>query len=123
MKALRYLLIVGVVIVLSTMTMQAHGSADSPMIDMQSTSVVPPSGSSLPQAASTGVVLSDGTKYDSGSRRAKMDDGPFGDETIGDVNNPEQPGSPIGDGLWALMLMALMYGGYMVYRRRKVAEA
>ena len=122
MKALRYLLIVGVVMALSTMTMQARGNADSPMIEMQSTSVVPPSGSSLPQAASTGVVLSDGTLYSSGPRRAKMDENPFGDQTIDDVNNPEQPGSPIGDGLWALMLMAFGYAGYMVYRRRKVAE-
>ena len=107
--------------VLSAMTMQAQGLADSPMIDMQSTSVVPPSGSSLPQAASTGVVLSDGTHYNSGPRRAKMDDNPFGGETIGDVSNPEQPGSPIGDGMWAMMLIAFGYAGYMVYRRRKVA--
>ena len=107
--------------VLSAMTMQANGSIDSPMIDMQSTSVVPPSGSSLPQAASTGVVLSDGTHYKSGPRRATMDeDDPWGGGDIGGIDKPEEPGTPVGDGMLALAFMAIAYGGYMVYRRRKV---
>ena len=110
--------------VLSAMTMQAQGLADSPMIDMQSTSVVPPSGSSLPQAASTGVVLSDGTHYKSGPRRATMDeDDPWGGGDIGGIDKPEEPGTPIGDGLWVLVLMAIAYGGYMIYRRKRALNS
>lgn len=51
-----------------------------------------------------------------GSRRAKMEDpDPWGGGSIGDVDKPLEPGTPIGDGLWALLLMA---AGYLIYRVR-----
>ena len=50
-----------------------------------------------------------------GPRRATMEDDPFGGETIGGTENPQQPGTPVGDGLWALLLMA---AGYLIYRVR-----
>lgn len=51
----------------------------------------------------------------SGPRRATMDDDPFGGETIGGTENPQQPGTPLGDGVWAMLLMA---AGYLIYRVR-----
>ena len=50
-----------------------------------------------------------------GPRRATMEDDPFGGETIGGTENPQQPGTPVGDGLWVLLLMA---AGYLIYRVR-----
>lgn len=90
----------------------------------RSTSSYSYSGSSLPLAAQTGVVVGSTTPGDnsptgtsgSGARRSKMDDDPFGGETIGDVNNPQQPGTPLGDGMWVLLMMA---GAYVVCRKRK----
>lgn len=41
---------------------------------------------------------------------------PFGGETIDDVDNPLQPGTPVGDGTWFLLIMAC---GYMLYIVRK----
>ena len=67
-------------------------------------------GGAFTTGVSTGIPVKT-----SGSRRATMDDDPFGGETIEDTGNPQEPGTPIGDGMWALMLMA---GGYLIYRVR-----
>ena len=39
-------------------------------------------------------------------RKAMDDDDPFGGETIDDIEKPLEPGTPIGDALWLLLLLA-----------------
>ena len=48
-----------------------------------------------------------------------MEDDPFGGETIGDTENPLQPGTPIGDGILPLLLMA---AGYALWIRRRTTR-
>lgn len=118
MKAMRYLL--SVIVILSVTTLGAQNLSQYPAIQMQSTSSMVSSGSTLPQAAITGVY----TTYDSptgGPRRSKKEVDPFGEETIGDVTNPQQPGTPIGDGTWILMFLAVGYAFFIAWRR-KVAK-
>ena len=55
MKTLRYLLMV--VAMVSVLSVKAQGTAQLPEVQMQSTSVMVSSGSTLPQAATTGAVL------------------------------------------------------------------
>ena len=50
-------------------------------------------------------------------RRAALDDGDFnetGENGIGDE------GSPIGDGVWVMLLLALAFGGYVYLRKQHV---
>ena len=49
-------------------------------------------------------------------------DDPFGGETIDDVNNPQQPGTPLPDGTWLLLLMASAYMLYIARKRRLKVE-
>ena len=95
-----------------------------PTAVFQSTSAMQGSGSAY---SANPILNSDGTAAYSGSssavsgpRRAKMDD-PFGGQTIGDVVNPNEPGTPIGDALIPLALMALAFAGIVAWRRRKTA--
>lgn len=77
-----------------------------------------------------GDVLSSGSEYSSvitgagpalvSRPRREGEYDPFGGETIGDVDNPMQPGSPVGEGLWLLLLMAAGYGLRM--RQRLLQE-
>jgi len=127
MKALRYLLIVMMLSAASVMFAAAQGLAQQPKAEMHSTSGMVYSGSALPSAATSGAVIT-GSKlgtYETastasgstnGRRKAKKDD-PFGDDTIDDTGNPLEPGSPIGDAGWPLMLLALAYAIYKVRRR------
>lgn len=119
MKAMRYLL--SVIVILSVTTLGAQNLSQYPAVQMQSTSSMVSSGSTLPQAAITGVH----TTYDSptgGPRRSKKEVDPFGEETIGDVTNPQQPSTPIGDGTWFLMFMAMMFGLFIAMKRKKVGS-
>ena len=85
------------------------------------------SGSRLPIAARNGVIVGStspddntsngGVGHHGNTRRGKMDDDPFGGETIGDVNNPQEPGTPIGDGMWVLMMLAMGYAFGKLRRR------
>ena len=70
-------------------------------------------GSALPSAAPDGVT----TTY-TGPRRGKKEEDPFGGETAGDVTNPLEPGTPIGDAMWPLMVCALAYLIIRVGRKR-----
>ena len=93
--------------------------AQMPEATMSSTgSVMMETGSTLPQAAVTGTS----TTYDNGGRPGKIrrvgeNDG-FEDED--DPDNPANP-FPLGDGLWALMLLACAYLGMRVFLKRKRA--
>ena len=147
MKQLRYILIViGVlsVVAVSAATfgtsytpthvsyqpMQTQG-VHAPAVQMRSTSAMRYSGSTLPMAAATGVSTTyrEPAHVSGGPRRAKMDDpdpsNPFinpgtGEpSTIGDVGNPNEPGTPIGDAVLPLALMALAFGAGVAVRNRR----
>jgi len=140
MKTLRYLLIViGVLSVVSvaaatfgtTYQPQRRGIqytrhyAEMPTLTMSSTgSVMMKSGSALPMAAVSGTTTSN-DNTPGGPRRAKKDN-PFDDGTgtggtvnIGGTGNPLEPGTPIGDAILPLLLMALAFCGVVYLRRKK----
>ena len=84
--------------------------------EFYSTSAMTGSGSSLPLAARNGLTIGANTPDDNmpsggvrGPRRAKAEDDPFGGQTIDDTSDPLEPGTPVGDGVWVLLLMALSY--------------
>ena len=121
MKTLRYLLItIGLVSVLSIC---AQALAQQPEAEMHSTSVMVGSGSALPQAASSGVLLTGSTpgsyaparKPGGGPRRVGEDD-EFENE-----DEPDVPGEPfpLGDVLWPLMALACAFAFVRVYRRKR----
>lgn len=80
------------------------------MTAFRSTSSMPLSGSALPMAAATGTTVA---IWGTGPLRDDF----FGDETIDNIQNPNQPGTPIGDTPW--ILFGLMLGGYAVVKRRR----
>ena len=127
---LRYLLIV--IGTASVLSVQAQGFAQTPITAFRSTSTMVSSGSAYsatPALNSDGTAAYSGSAPASGPRRAKMDDpdpsNPFinpgtGEpSTIGDVGNPNEPGTPIGDALIPLALLALMYVCVRTFRRRR----
>ena len=87
------------------------------------------SGSRLPIAARNGVIVGSTSPDDNtsnggagrpGLRRGKKDDNPFGDDNVGGTDDPQEPGTPIGDGMWVLMVLATVFCG-VIYLRRKRA--
>ena len=111
---LRYLLImIGLVSVLSV---SAQTLAQQPEVKMQSTSIMAPSGSALPQAAVTGTVTtySTGSSAKVGPRRVGENDG-FEDETPDEQDEP----FPVGDAAWPLMLLACVYVLFRVRMRKR----
>ncbi len=121
MKALRYLLMV--VAMVSVLGVYAQGLATKPEAQMRSTSGMVYSGSTLPQAAATGIYVTGTTvgtyspaKIHPGNiRRAGEDEGTEDEE---DPDNPGEP-FPIGDAVWPLMCLALAYGVYLKGRKKK----
>ena len=95
--------------------------AQAPQATMSSTSSTwVSSGSTLPQAAVTGTT----TTYDTGGkpgsiRRSKMDDDDWEDDPTPEP--PSEP-APIGDGLWALMVLAGAFAFVRVFLRRKFVK-
>lgn len=121
MKALRYLLMV--VAMISVMSVHAQGLAKMPEAQMRSTSTMVYSGSSLPQAATTGAVLT-GSKlgsyapaYRPGSKPRRVIDGDDEGEKPGSWSNPYE--DPIGDAAVPMMVMALAFCGVVYLRRKK----
>ena len=120
MKALRYLLIA---VILSTASLlsvanaTAQSLAQLPDNEMRSTSVLPASGSTLPQAAVEGptTTYDEGTgSHKGGIRRAG------GGQTGGGPDDREDPyGDPIGDAGWTLLALAAAYAVLRVYRRKR----
>lgn len=139
MKALRYLLMICTL----TMAAVAFGQAQfktsenktafehqvgKTHFEFYSTSTLAGSGSSLPIAARNGLTIGANTPDDNASggvgvRRAKKDDDPWEGGDIGNIDKPEEPGTPIGEGMWALLLMAAGYVGWMMLRRRRILQA
>ena len=98
MKALRYLLMV--VAMVSVLSIKAQSTAQLPEVQMQSTSVMMSSGSSLPQAAVTGVVTTD-------EAPARANIGQPRRERPGDWDDPYK--DPIGDAVWPLLALAAAF--------------
>ena len=94
-----------------------------PVIEMRSTSAMAYSGSTLPQAAATGVTLA--TIADAETSTRPYHPGHIR-RGIGDDDEEEKPEGwvdpckdPLGDVLWPLMLMALAYVVYLKSRKKK----
>ena len=128
MKALRYLLIVAMISmasVVSATNAVAQNLATRPEMQMQSTSVMQGSGSSLPQAAvdgpyTTGTTIgtySPAGSSSNGPNRAKrgLDDG---DDDI----DPQGQPFPIGDTVLPLALLACVYALVRVFLKYKKEE-
>ena len=121
MKALRYLLIV--MGLMSVLSISAQTLAQQPETHMQSTSVMVSSGSALPQAAVTGVMVTGseiGSYSPAKSSKPKREVG--GGGSTADDEDPDGPGEPmpIGDAAVPMMLMAMLFAG-VIYTRRKKA--
>ena len=108
---------------------QTFNGATAPQATFQSTNTMMGSGSryaSQPRLSANGqAVYSSMSSTSSGPRRAKMDeDNPFGDDD--DINkttqNPQQPGTPIGDAVWPLTLMCLLAAGVVYLHRRRACK-
>ena len=114
MKTLRYLLIAFAAMMV--LSVSAQSMAQEPQVGFQSTSSMVGSGSTLPQAAQSGAY----TTYDMDQEIAR---GKGVIRTWADDEDPDAPAepNPIGDGLWALIALAV---GYAVFRiRRKCVKA
>ena len=121
---LRYLLIV--MSLVSVLSVKAQSTAQLPEAEMKSTSAMVGSGSTLPQAATTGAYVTGSTvgtyspaKIHPGNVRRDVGGG----GTTEDDDDPDGPGEPfpIGDAVWPLALLACAYLIIRVVRARKRA--
>ena len=120
MKALRYLLMV--VAMVSVLSVKAQGTAQLPEVQMQSTSVMVGSGSALPQAATTGAVLTGETPgtYSAAGHHGHIRRGIDGDDDNDKPSGWDDPyKDPIGDAVWPLLALASVYALLRVYRRKR----
>lgn len=129
MKALRYLLTV--LAAVSVLGVCAQGLAQQEQTVFQSTSTMSGSGSSYssnPGLNSDGTASYEGASYTPAQAPGKpgghlrRDGDPFGGETIENTDNPLEPGTPIGDVFWPLMLIALAYAlmrAILINKRKK----
>ena len=120
MKALRYLLMV--VAMVSVLSVKAQSTAQLPEVQMQSTSVMVGSGSGLPQAATTGAVLTGETPgtYSAAGHHGHIRRGIDGDDDNDKPSGWDDPyKDPIGDALWPLLVLASVYALLRVYRRKR----
>ena len=122
MKALRYLLMV--VAMVSILSVSAQGLTKQPSSDFRSTSIMQTSGSMLPQAATTGAVLTGETPgtyssvyHPGGPRRITINPGEEPGPDEGDNSEPWE--DPIGDAVWPLLALASVYAVLRVYRRKR----
>ncbi len=95
--------------------------------DWQSTSAMQGSGSAYSaQVTAVGAAevtdmastTTDGSSGPNRRKGKKEDPDPFGGGTITDTPNPNEPGTPIGDAMLPMLLMAMLFAG-VVYTRRK----
>ena len=127
MRTMRYLLTV--LATVSVLGGYAQGLAQQGQTVFQSTSTMSGSGSSYssnPSLNSDGTASYEGASYTPAQAPGKpgghlrRDENPFGGETIGDVTNPNEPGTPIGDAL-PLMLFLCAYvlmRAFRIFRAR-----
>ena len=138
MKALRYLLI-AMVVVLASVTAQAQlttpfkNSQNQPVFNQQAktgyafytTSILMESGSNLPIAARNGFTVGADSPDDNlpsgrvGGRNPRRAIGDGDDDIPVPGDNEDPNATPVGDGMWVMLLLALGYGAYMTRMRRK----
>lgn len=118
MKALRYLLIT--IAMLSVLSLSAQNMAQQPRNDFRSTSTMLGAGSTLPQAAVTGVTTTSNQDSD-GPRNGHVRKIGGGNSGGGDgPTNPDDPwATPLGDAAWPLMVLALGYVCVRAFRRKR----
>ena len=121
MRALRYLLMVASLV--SVLSVNAQSTAQLPEVQMKSTSVMIGSGSALPQAAATGIVVTGSTPgtYTPAGKGGPKKIGGSGSGTGGneaqETDNPWE--TPLGDAAWPLMALALGYVSIRYVRARR----
>ena len=102
----------------SANTMNTAGAATSmatPMANFRSTSTMSASGTSLPNAAATGVVITSG--------ETDSTDAPAGPRRVGPNTPPKDPlQDPLGDAVLPLLLLAAGYVFFIARKRRDCAE-
>ena len=104
-----------VVAMVSVLSVKAQGTAQLPEVEMHSTSTMAYSGSTLPQAAATGTVLTSETP---GSySQIRLHGGQPRRSRPGDNEDPYK--NPVGDALWPLLALASVYALLRVYRRKR----
>lgn len=102
------------IVALVSVTVEAQFAPVDTEYQWQSTSVMIGSGSALPQAAIDGASTT--TDGDDASSSPKGGIRRIGGNTSGGSDDREDPlYTPLGDGVWALLLMA---AGYLIYRVR-----
>ena len=91
----------------STSSMQGSGSAYSAQV------------TAVGAAEVTDMATTTNGSSGPNRRKGKKEDpDPFGGGTITDTPNPNEPGTPIGDAMLPMLLMAMLFAG-VVYTRRK----
>lgn len=126
MRTMRYLLTV--LATVSVLGVCAQGLAQQEQTVFQSTSTMSGSGSSYssnPSLNSDGTAAYEGASYTPAQApgrpgHIRRDGDPFGGETIGGTDHPMEPGTPIGDVFWPLMVLAVIYAAYMRRARKRV---
>ena len=128
MKTLRYLLIV--IAMAGFLSAHAQGLAQQPQAQMQSTSGMVYSGSTLPQAAATGTMVTGTTPgtYTPAkiSRPRRIDANGNGidddleteDDEWGETDDPWA--TPLGDAMWPLMALACAYALARAFIKKRV---
>ena len=126
MKALRYLLIIMSLVSVLNVSAQLPNQSEwekQPVVQMRSTSAMVYSGSTLPQAAATGVTMASVAETETSTRpyhpghiRRGIDDGDENEKPEG-WDDPYD--DPLGDVLWPMMLMAMAYVVYLMSRKKK----
>ncbi len=120
MKAMRYLLMI--VAMVSVLGGYAQGLAKQPEAKMQSTSVMVGTGSTLPQAATTGVYVTGSTpaSYSPAGRPGHIRKGADEDDEDNPPADPHGPmEDPLGDVFWPLALLACAYALTRVFLKRR----
>lgn len=119
MKTMRYLWLA--IAIVSVLSLFAQSTVQMPTMNMRSTSSMVYSGSSLPQAAATGVVLTTDQAPSQAPRNV-----PIRKAVVDGDDTPEKPQGPnedpLGDVVWPLMLLAMGYVGVRVVWRKKQNE-
>lgn len=131
----RFISLLIIVSLASSICVSAQGFGSMPTTPFRSTSTMVGSGSSLPVAARSGVVVTGnrvGTYASASSvsssrpRRAKKEN-PFAEEGGGSAStventgtgDPMDPGVPLGDAVLPLTLIALVFGAGVAVRNRR----
>ena len=108
------------VVVLASVTARAQFAQNSNTeYQFRSTSTMTRSGSTLPNAAVTGITTADESIAYAPARPLRRDvgGGSTTEDEDPDPEDPEEP-FPVGDGVWMLMLLAAGYAAFVAYRRR-----